>query len=132
MTFQERHLLEETSNRQMSLALQAQGVSPERLKALQTTGGKLKSASAYGSILGAAGALGGALGGGLGGGPSGALAGGLIMGPIMGLGATGGQYLNLRDISKLSPQDIKKRALEAEKKHGSEWAEAMRNFGKKL
>lgn len=121
-------LLEEAWDdlRNRNMALRLQGMTPEEVASLQTTGGQLAQAgkSALGGA--AAGALGGAAGGGIVGGGPGALIGAGIGGAGMGLGTGLGEYFNARSMGNMTPEQIKQHAAEAEKQYGMEYANSMR------
>ncbi len=115
--------------REMNLALQAQGVSPERLKELQTVGGRLGAAGKTGLQMGALGSGVGALSGALSGGLPGAALGAATLGAGFGLGGGLGSYYNLKSLSNMSPEDIQAHAKAAEDKYGSQYSESLRKAG---
>ncbi len=134
MGFKERYLIEEgiTDFRNGNLALQLQGMTPEQKQALQTMGGRFKMAAKSGLKDGALGLAGGALGGGLVAGIPGAAVGAAIAGPAVALGSTGGQYLNMKSMGNMTPQEIENFAKMAEEKFGKEYADNLRKHGKTL
>jgi len=125
-------LIEEASMREINLALQAQGVSPERMKALQGVGAKLKNAGKEALVMGGVGGLAGAAGGGATGGVPGAIFGASTMGLGIGLGSGIGTYLNHNSMSKMSPEDVKRFAKEGESQYGKEYVLAMRKAGSNI
>ena len=118
--------------RNQNMALQLQGMSPEQRQQLADTLGRAKMAGKQGLKTGAAGAFGGAIGGGIAGGPVGAALGAGGMGLGTGLGGALGMYKNLSDMSKMSPEEIKKFADIAEKEKGIKYANQIREMGKSL
>ncbi len=125
-------LIEENEDKTLFLAMQAQGISPERKKELQGSVAKMKSAAKTGLKNSVAGAIGGGIGGGIVGGLPGAAVAAPLMGAAVGLGRGVGTYVNIKKAVEMSPADIKKYVKKAEAKWGTEISKIMKEAGGKI